>query len=472
MTVRLATRWGAVCAVVVLTLAATAAGVDAGPTAEADQNSLDDPAAASEVLIVDADGSADYAAVQAAVDAAEPGDTVRVRPGTYRESVTVDKNLTLVAPRGATLDGSDQKEDSEGIVIGDTAAPVIDGFDVVGYHIGVYAKSTDGDWTLRNATVRDAQFLSIVASGATGDWHLRNVTVRDLRLGKGISASDTSGDWRLTDVTVRNVTLSQGIEASGATGDWTAVNVTVANVDTVAIDVSYSSGDWRIANSTVRDTTLGIGAIEANGDWTVWRSTFANISVSERIDFQRPAFEEGMAIHTARTNGTWTVRGNRFVDTEAGGVLAPDADPAGDAAQNWWDDGGPATDDCSGNVDCSDPLATWPPESPLAPPSTPTPTVSPSTDAADTTTANAETSVSDGNAATENDGATTTDGSRTSATETGVSKTPEVDSESGAIDPGTAVETTASNGPLSTVLTVVGVALAGLLAGRRTRSRR
>jgi parallel beta-helix repeat protein len=45
--------------------------------------------------------------IQAAVDAAGPGDTVVVPPGTYRESVLIDKNgLTLRGSRGAVIDAS------------------------------------------------------------------------------------------------------------------------------------------------------------------------------------------------------------------------------------------------------------------------------------------------------------------------------------------------------------------------------
>lgn len=38
---------------------------------------------------------AEYTSIQAAVNAAHPGDTIRVYPGTYNESVTVNKTLTL-----------------------------------------------------------------------------------------------------------------------------------------------------------------------------------------------------------------------------------------------------------------------------------------------------------------------------------------------------------------------------------------
>ncbi|MFC9292759.1 nitrous oxide reductase family maturation protein NosD [Streptomyces sp. NPDC057011] len=37
----------------------------------------------------------DYPTIQAAVDAAQPGDRIRVRPGVYREQVVIDKNVSI-----------------------------------------------------------------------------------------------------------------------------------------------------------------------------------------------------------------------------------------------------------------------------------------------------------------------------------------------------------------------------------------
>ena len=49
------------------------------------------PAEARTVLVV----PRDYATIQAAVNAAAPGSTVRVEPGTYTEQLVIDKDLTL-----------------------------------------------------------------------------------------------------------------------------------------------------------------------------------------------------------------------------------------------------------------------------------------------------------------------------------------------------------------------------------------
>jgi nitrous oxidase accessory protein NosD len=58
-------------------------------------------------LVVDDDGAqcpgAAYSSLQAAVDAAKPGDRITVCPGTYREQVRVDKPLRILAQGGAVL---------------------------------------------------------------------------------------------------------------------------------------------------------------------------------------------------------------------------------------------------------------------------------------------------------------------------------------------------------------------------------
>ncbi len=38
-----------------------------------------------------------YSTIQAAVNAASPGDTITVRSGTYRENITISKAITLTA---------------------------------------------------------------------------------------------------------------------------------------------------------------------------------------------------------------------------------------------------------------------------------------------------------------------------------------------------------------------------------------
>ncbi|WP_231582824.1 nitrous oxide reductase family maturation protein NosD [Methanosarcina sp. MTP4] len=50
---------------------------------------------AAETLMVDPSGGGDYTEVQAAIDAANPGDTILVKSGTYEENLKVDKELKI-----------------------------------------------------------------------------------------------------------------------------------------------------------------------------------------------------------------------------------------------------------------------------------------------------------------------------------------------------------------------------------------
>src|SRR5262249_17318023 len=58
--------------------------------------------------------NADFTSIQAAVNAAQAGDTIRVSPGTYNEAVTVDKTLTILgAQSNANQDQNDQGDDND-----------------------------------------------------------------------------------------------------------------------------------------------------------------------------------------------------------------------------------------------------------------------------------------------------------------------------------------------------------------------
>lgn len=347
----------AVCIVLVLGVGLTVVGT---PTT----------ASASSDVVVDDDGGTAYASIQAAVDAASPGDTVRVRPGTYRERVTVEDDLTLIAPRGATLDGSGLGDDTTAIEIRGDANVVVDGLTITGYAVGISAEDENtGRWLVRNTTIRNTSFIAIAAVHTSGDWRVRNATIE--RTSTGIAATYSTGDWLVADTRIRHVTEGHGIEAAPSSGAWTLANVSVSNVDFVGVSASYSAGDWRIVDSRIEAAIVGIGALEASGDWSVRGSAIANTSVSDRYDFWQPPLREGAGIHAAATNGSWTVRATRFVDNEGGAVVATGAEPAGDATGSWWGDaGGPDGDDCVGNVDCSEALRSWPLEAVPATPST------------------------------------------------------------------------------------------------------
>jgi parallel beta-helix repeat protein len=113
---------------------------------------------ASEIVPAKADIVPVSSTIQAAVDAAEPGDIIIVPPGTYRESVRVLKdNITIVGPEKAIIDAS--------------------GF-VNGIHVGadIFAPSQNPvcpatavhNFTVAGLTVRNAASNGIFLSGVDG----------------------------------------------------------------------------------------------------------------------------------------------------------------------------------------------------------------------------------------------------------------------------------------------------------------
>ena len=80
--------------------------------------------------------------IQAAVDAANPGDTVRVPPGTYHENVLVTKdNITIEGSAGAILDGTGVSGTSGMTVRSLTPLARINGFRLTGLRIQNYVRN-------------------------------------------------------------------------------------------------------------------------------------------------------------------------------------------------------------------------------------------------------------------------------------------------------------------------------------------
>jgi len=124
-----------------------------------------------------------YPTIQAAVDASKAGDTIRVKPGTYNESVTVDKQLTIVAEHEAAHDGKIDKNDKnsakDSIVQVPLNAPygfnllandiVIRGFDIEGT-----AGTTDTDGIETHGNTSGDQILNNLIANTTMGLYLNS----------------------------------------------------------------------------------------------------------------------------------------------------------------------------------------------------------------------------------------------------------------------------------------------------------
>ncbi|MGC4111258.1 MAG: right-handed parallel beta-helix repeat-containing protein [Nocardioides sp.] len=180
--------------------------------------------------------SAAYSDIQSAVEAAPAGGVVVVCRGTYAESVTVDKSLTLAGKRGAVVDAT--------------------GF---GYGIGVTASWT----TIRGLTVTNASgddpdmpYDGIITAGFTdaGPVSADHVTIVHNvvkgNMGSGIDLNSTSYSVARDNIAVENgvgVNVADDLGAP-AQGNVIAHNITNRNFGGCGIALADHTGAGVIGN--------------------------------------------------------------------------------------------------------------------------------------------------------------------------------------------------------------------------------
>jgi hypothetical protein len=260
----------------------------------------DRAAAEPATLVVDRDGvqcgDADFTSIQAAVNAAQPGDLIRVCPDHYSEKVVVDKPLTLKGDPDAveaidcfqpTLGdvSTDQQAvvdpPGDGFSIGfDLEADdiVVEGFVVQGATVGVDAPDRFSGYRVHHNLLRlNSLFAMDFGGNGTRQSRVDHNCVRDNRFGL-VSELDDDSNWPLGPVggerTARDLFNARiDHNATFRTGEGVGI-AGPGRRDLVTIDHNISREDdvgMALQNST-RSAIIG-------NEFTIGASGFAAIRV-------------------------------------------------------------------------------------------------------------------------------------------------------------------------------------------------
>jgi parallel beta-helix repeat protein len=168
--------------------------------------SFDSPNAKANILVDDDKvqcPNAQYTTIQAAVNAAQPGDVIRVCAGTYPEQVTITTSLTLRADNGVVVDPSTTQTVTD--VAGTEAIAFV--FAVQGANVDIDGFIVDG--SNNGLTECSPRLVGILYQNASG--HIRHNAVRHMNLG--------------SSSTVNGCQSGNGIEVETASGSSSSVTV-------------------------------------------------------------------------------------------------------------------------------------------------------------------------------------------------------------------------------------------------------
>lgn len=263
----------------------TAAGLSAGGLATLSGSATADPRRDCDI-VVDDNGNADYSSIQVAEAAAQSGQTICVKPGTYEESVTVTtEDLTIRS--WAHRNSVDVIGQTTSVFSIDADGVTLDGLSAhnPGRLLGIKVESDHEGVTVANNRVSDLGPTSTLGvSGIIADEPQTDLTITGNRVEElhqtgydwpsttnGIFLDDTGGggvqNVDITDNRVRDLTSEQGTHAILVNAN--ATNTTIAGNRVRDISASNpQNADW----------AQGIGLSDETSDITVEHNEVRKIS--------------------------------------------------------------------------------------------------------------------------------------------------------------------------------------------------
>lgn len=196
----------------------------------------------------------DFATIQAAVDAAGPGDVIHVAEGTYNENVVVTtSDLRLQASAGAVLDGAGLT--GNGIhVLGTESAPVtgieVAGFEVRNFERGIVVEQATYAHIRRNEVHHSLDKVAPLNS-LTDAVGIDLRTVRFSEVSQNFSHDNGNAGLQVRVGSTRNVIRANRLNDNGSqlTADWSGKGIHLtgpSNDNTVLDNEVVGNSGWGI----------------------------------------------------------------------------------------------------------------------------------------------------------------------------------------------------------------------------------
>lgn len=262
-----------------------------------------------------------HTSINGAIAAAQPGDTIKVGPGTYNENLTITKSITLEGPNVGIDPNNGTGRDDEAIINGGNSIAIrpeasnikIDGFTITSTKEGfpIYTSETG----VAGLTIQN----NIINNG------VRAVTVTGTGTDVKISNNKIDGDIYSIVITGGNIT-NLTIEANNIGAGTTNTIYSSGSTDGFALKNNVIEGKCNIAshinNGTIEGNTFTVNAPATSHvnlnvhNSTVQDNTFIGFENTGGLRLWGTEYDLNPSENT-------TIRNNTFDNTEYGVKIGP-----------------------------------------------------------------------------------------------------------------------------------------------------
>ena len=216
----------------------------------------------------------DYPTIQAAINAADPGDIILVFSGTYYENVVVDKSLTLIGedPSTTTIVGSEGGMFGEDVVTIKFGSVSISGFTIQNGRYGIYPCFPCFFGSMISGNTISNNWIGVYLNKDTEDNTVSNNVVSNNDYGILVEYSDGN-------TVSGNTLLNDDIKLVGSDGNTVSDNI-VSNGGNIYL--KKSSGNT-VTGNIVTNSFYGIHLEQSSGN-TVSGNTLSNNNYGVYLD--------------------------------------------------------------------------------------------------------------------------------------------------------------------------------------------